>query len=214
MAKVGAMTAPAKTVAEDQAPSLILEVQTSTLAGRRFAYSEEELTQGVMLGRGPECTLRFDANRDLKVSSKHALIIKTEDGVMLRDQYSSNGLYLNHHRVRPEGTRLYNDDEINLGYEGATIRVLLPKAAGESRDRETPKTMIMHGGNPPDVTPSALPKVPRTRVHTSHDSAESQALKELRRSHRVSLMLMGLLALAVIVVVVLVALLLVHSSNS
>jgi predicted component of type VI protein secretion system len=139
-------------------PSLILEVQTSSLAGRRFAYSEEQLTEGVTLGRGPECTLRFDANRDLKISSKHALIIRTEDGVMLRDQYSSNGLYLNRQRVRAEGTRLHHDDEISLGYEGAAIRVLLPK----EKKQATPKTMIMHGGNPPDVTPGPQPKVPRT----------------------------------------------------
>jgi predicted component of type VI protein secretion system len=186
------MEEAAKTVSESLTPSLILEVQTSSLAGRRFAYSEEQLTEGVTLGRGPECTLRFDANRDLKISSKHALIIRTEDGVMLRDQYSSNGLYLNRQRVRAEGTRLHHDDEISLGYEGAAIRVLLPK----EKKQATPKTMIMHGGNPPDVTPGPQPKVPRTRVHEIPDQTESQALQALRRSHRTSMILFALLALA------------------
>ncbi|MBX3474328.1 MAG: FHA domain-containing protein [Planctomycetes bacterium] len=125
------MTDAASTVPEKAAPSrAIIEVLTSSLAGRRFAYTSADLRKGVVLGRAPDCTIRFDSARDLKVSGHHALIEERVDGVYVRDQGSSNGLYLNRERVTAEGTRLYDGDELHLGQEGAVVRLVLP---GESR---------------------------------------------------------------------------------
>jgi len=112
------------------APRAILEVLTSSLAGRRFAYSSNELRKGVLLGRAPDCTVRFDSARDLKVSGHHALIEERQEGVFVRDQGSSNGLYLNRDRVTTEGLRLFDGDEIHLGQEGAVLRVVMQ---GETR---------------------------------------------------------------------------------
>ncbi|MBE7490573.1 MAG: FHA domain-containing protein [Planctomycetes bacterium] len=125
------MADAASTVPEKAAPSrVIVEVLTSSLAGRRFAYGSVELRKGVLLGRAPDCTIRFDAARDLKVSGHHALLEERMDGVFVRDQGSSNGLYLNRERVTAEGARLYNGDELHLGQEGAIVRLLIP---GEDR---------------------------------------------------------------------------------
>lgn len=125
------MTDAASTVPEKAAPSrAIIEVLTSSLAGRRFAYTSADLRKGVVLGRAPDCTIRFDSARDLKVSGHHALIEERVDGVYVRDQGSSNGLYLNRERVTAEGTRLYDGDELHLGQEGAVVRLVLP---GDSR---------------------------------------------------------------------------------
>jgi len=126
------VTDVASTVPERAAatPRAIIEVLTSSLAGRRFAYSSVELRKGVLLGRAPDCTIRFDSGRDLKVSGHHALIEERVEGVFVRDQGSSNGLYLNRERVTAEGTRMYDGDELHLGQEGAVVRMLLP---GEER---------------------------------------------------------------------------------
>lgn len=118
-----------KTTAESGQPRLILDVQTSSLAGRRFGYSSEDLRKGVMIGRAPDCKLRFDGSRDLKVSGHHALLEERDDGIFVRDQGSSNGLYVNKERVTAAGTRLYDGSELSLGQEGAVMTVRIPGEA-------------------------------------------------------------------------------------
>ncbi|MCF6228179.1 MAG: trypsin-like peptidase domain-containing protein [Planctomycetes bacterium] len=115
-------------------PRLIIEILTSSLAGKRFVYETPELKFGVKIGRAPDCDIRFDANRDLKVSSHHASIDEREDGIDVADAGSSNGLYLNDERVASEGSKLYDGDEISFGQAGATARISLP---GDNSTRPT-----------------------------------------------------------------------------
>lgn len=126
------MTDSASTVPERAVknPRAIIEALTSSLAGRRFAYASADLRKGVLLGRAPDCTVRFDSARDLKVSGHHALIEERQDGIFVRDQGSSNGLYLNRERVTTDGLRVYDGDELHLGQEGAVLRIMVP---GDSR---------------------------------------------------------------------------------
>lgn len=105
---------------------MIVEVLTSSLAGRRFAFASKDLRSGVMIGRAPDCKIRFDGARDLKVSGHHALLEERNEGIFLRDQGSSNGLYVNKHRATVEGTRLYDGYEISLGQEGALLKLVIP----------------------------------------------------------------------------------------
>jgi hypothetical protein len=114
------------TMREAAAPRVIIEVMTSSLAGRRFAFTSKDLRKGVMIGRAPDCNLRFDGARDLKVSGHHALLEERADGIYLRDQGSSNGLYVSKRRATAEGTRVYDGYEINLGQEGALLRLVIP----------------------------------------------------------------------------------------
>jgi S1-C subfamily serine protease len=130
------------------APRLIIEVSTSSLAGRRFAFTEKELRRGVQLGRAPDCHLRFDINHDLKVSAHHALILETRDGVFVRDRGSSNGLYVNGKRVAGEGVRVYDGAEVNLGQEGAVMRLVIPGEI-ETETLERPAPPVEHTGPTP-----------------------------------------------------------------
>lgn len=111
-------------------PRIIVEVQTSSLAGKRFAYAVRDLRRGLMVGRAPDCNLRFDPNRDLKVSGHHALIVETRDGVFVRDQGSANGLWADGIRATTAGVRVYDGSEVSLGQEGALLRLIIP---GEER---------------------------------------------------------------------------------
>lgn len=105
---------------------MIVEVQTSTLAGRRIPFKHGELRRGVLVGRAPDCKLRFNPGTDLKVSGHHALLIETRKGVFVRDKGSSNGVYVNGRRVPAEGTRLFDGDEVRLGQEGALLILRIP----------------------------------------------------------------------------------------
>ncbi|MHC4840653.1 MAG: FHA domain-containing protein [Planctomycetota bacterium] len=117
-----------------ETPRLIIEVLTSSLAGQRFTYNTSDLRFGVKIGRAPDSDIRFDANRDIKVSSHHASIDERSDGVFIADAGSSNGLYLNNERVTAEGSRIFDGDEVSFGQAGATARLHLP---GDNAARPT-----------------------------------------------------------------------------
>lgn len=115
-------------------PRLIIEMLTSSLAGKRFTYETSDLKFGVKVGRAPDCDIRFDANRDIKVSSHHASIDEREEGVFVADAGSSNGLYLNGERVTAEGSQIFDGDEVSFGQTGATAKFVMP---GDNSTRPT-----------------------------------------------------------------------------
>lgn len=76
------------------------------------------------IGRHPSADVRFDAERDLEVSGRHAAIFREQGGWMLRDLGSSNGTWVN--GIRLKGDReLQANDEIRLGPAGPRL-VFLP----------------------------------------------------------------------------------------
>jgi S1-C subfamily serine protease len=116
----------------DSTPRLIVECMTSTLAGRRFAFTATDLRHGVLLGRASDCHVRFDAGKDLKVSGHHALIDERDGKIMVRDQGSSNGLFLNDVRVTSSGSAVLSGSKLSLGQEGAVMKLLLPGAPAKT----------------------------------------------------------------------------------
>lgn len=110
----------------DSTPRLIVECMTSTLAGRRFAFTATDLKRGVLLGRASDCHVRFDASKDLKVSGHHAMIDEREGKIMVRDHGSSNGVFLNDVRVTAGGAAVLSGSKLALGQEGAIMKLLVP----------------------------------------------------------------------------------------
>jgi len=53
----------------------------------------------VRFGRHPECEVSFDPQRDIDASSRHAELRTVEAGWVLVDLGSSNGTYVDGHRV-------------------------------------------------------------------------------------------------------------------
>ncbi|MCC6466348.1 MAG: FHA domain-containing protein [Planctomycetes bacterium] len=150
-------TEVARTMAEQQPPRVILEVLTSSLSGKRIPLSSNELRKGIMLGRAPDCRVRFDAARDLKVSSHHALLEERDDGIYVRDQGSANGLYVNRTRAGNEGVRLYDGSEISLGHEGAVVRTVIP---GEAPPPRQPTSLSEKLGQQPAPGAQAVASAP------------------------------------------------------
>jgi len=110
---------------------LDIRVLSGGPAGSSFSFGPEP----VSVGRGPEASLRFDAERDLAVSSRHAVLYIDNGQWWVRDLGSRNGTYLNGRRIA-EPASLSNGDRIAFGNGGPEVTVGLlatvPGAAGES----------------------------------------------------------------------------------
>jgi len=61
--------------------------------------------------------VRFDAERDLDVSSRHAAIVRKTEGFVLQDLGSRNGTFVNGQRVTAD-TLLREGDVIDLAPRG------------------------------------------------------------------------------------------------
>src|SRR6185503_12713187 len=76
----------------------------------------------VQIGRHPHCDLRFDADRELDVSSRHATVLLQEEMFLLRDLGSTNGTFVNGKRLTADHV-LANGDEIQFGKQGPRVKV-------------------------------------------------------------------------------------------
>jgi pSer/pThr/pTyr-binding forkhead associated (FHA) protein len=88
------------------------------------------------IGRSLAADLRFD---DPTVSRRHALIVRSPDGVRLLDDRSLNGVYVNGARI--DGRVLEDGDEIIVGRYRLTFLGVTPEMLSEpSSDASTPSS--------------------------------------------------------------------------
>jgi S1-C subfamily serine protease len=88
--------------------------------GRVFVFSKPE----ILAGRHPEADVRFDAQHELAVSARHAMIFKKGDKWYVRDNASRNGTLVNGHLITTE-TKLDDTDQIRFGNDGPAIEFRL-----------------------------------------------------------------------------------------
>jgi len=98
---------------------LRLIIQSGSLTGQEFQLE----TGSLLLGRGTDCSLRFDPNKDAGVSTRHAVISLESDGFYITDQRSTNGTFINGSRV--ERALLQAGSLIQLGYQGPSLQVII-----------------------------------------------------------------------------------------
>ena len=99
---------------------LLLTLTSGTLAGRVFELETGFLT----IGRGQNCSVRFDPVAERIASKQHAFIeFRADDGFCLTDNHSTNGTYIN--GIRVGSARLSDGDSIQFGANGvvATVRI-------------------------------------------------------------------------------------------
>lgn len=94
-----------------------VEVASGARAGLVIPLAGEVVT----VGRGAECQLRMDPDRDLDVSGRHAAFLQRPDGWHLVDVGSRNGTFLNDAPVTGE-VALTDGDRIALGAAGPVLR--------------------------------------------------------------------------------------------
>jgi pSer/pThr/pTyr-binding forkhead associated (FHA) protein len=77
-----------------------VRVVVDHVAGSRRGQRQEFAAGSrVRFGRHPECEVSFDPQRDIDASSRHAELRQADAGWVLTDLGSSNGTYVDGHRV-------------------------------------------------------------------------------------------------------------------
>ena len=76
-----------------------MKAQFKFLSGARAGQVETFRKSYLGLGRHPLSDVRFDAERDLDVSSRHAAIVRRPEGFMVQDLGSKNGTFVNGQRI-------------------------------------------------------------------------------------------------------------------
>ena len=90
-----------------------LEVVNGTAEGKKVEFKEDQ--KEILIGRDPECHLIIE---DAVISRIHTKIIRKSGGILLIDQDSRNGTFVNNERIREKLLR--DGDRVMLG----TIKLL------------------------------------------------------------------------------------------
>jgi hypothetical protein len=106
------------------------EVTVTHLSGPRLNDVETFASVPVRIGRSEDCQVRFDPDKDTKVSAEHAELRTGNDGGLeLRDLDSRNGVWLNGAKVI-ERAPLPNHAIIEIGVNGPRLRITYEAGAG------------------------------------------------------------------------------------
>jgi len=111
-----------------------VKAQFKFLSGARAGEVEAFRKGYIGLGRHPLSDVRFDAERDLDVSSRHAAIVRKPEGFVLQDLGSRNGTFVNGKRITAD-TPLQDGDVIGFGANGPAIEFAVIEA-----DQDLPAT--------------------------------------------------------------------------
>jgi RsiW-degrading membrane proteinase PrsW (M82 family) len=105
---------------------LRLTITSGSLAGRQYELETGFLT----VGRGDNCSVRFDPLTERIASKQHAFIEARPDGYYITDNQSTNGTIVNGERV--ESAKLKSGDEVRFGKNGVTARIDIDTDAAAS----------------------------------------------------------------------------------
>jgi S1-C subfamily serine protease len=144
-----------------------MKLQLKVLSGARSGVTAVFSRDQVVAGRHPGCDLPFDPEKDLDVSTRHALFVRAGPRWMVRDAGSRNGTLVNGHPIRGD-TTLSDTDQVRLGKDGPVVEVRLVSDA--IPDRPPPPTAAAAAGavaqpvrQTAGVTaPQAAPRAPST----------------------------------------------------
>src|SRR5256886_16246584 len=98
------------------------------LSGARVGQVEIFRKSYIGLGRHPLSDVRFDPDRDIDVSARHASIVRQGESFLLRDLGSTNGTFVNGTRIAGDVT-LKGGDAITFGQNGPRAEFRLDAGA-------------------------------------------------------------------------------------
>ncbi len=92
---------------------------------RRGQRQELAADKRVRFGRHPDCEVSFDAHRDIDASSRHAELRPGVDGWVLVDLGSSNGTFVDGHRVTETAVAKAASVTVEFGAGGPRVRLFV-----------------------------------------------------------------------------------------
>ncbi|MBX7117370.1 MAG: trypsin-like peptidase domain-containing protein [Gemmatimonadaceae bacterium] len=124
-----------------------MAVEFRITSGARSGARERFEKSVVTIGRHPMNDLRFDANKDIDVSSRHAELRSVDGTHVLHDLGSTNGTFVNGSRITEQA--LHEGDLVTFGAGGPQASFHLVAAAAQAA---TPATRVEADPAPPRAT--------------------------------------------------------------
>ena len=171
-----------------------MKAQFKFLSGARAGQVEAFGKTYIGLGRHPLSDVRFDAERDLDVSSRHAAVVHKGESFVLQDLGSRNGTFVNGKRITGD-TPIKDGDVIGFGPTGPALEFhATESAASDALATTAAEGMAVRASSPRQVIPAsaAAPGRSSTAVRIAVEVARQTA--QLRRTTKV---LIGFLVLTV-----------------
>jgi S1-C subfamily serine protease len=181
-----------------------MRAQFTFLTGARAGQTDIIGQPVIIIGRHPDCDVRFDADRDLDVSARHASLTLQGNHYVLRDLDSTNGTYLQGRPVR-DSVALSDKEVIRFGPSGPKVEFTAISAASSDRP-STPEPAFgtaVFGSQSRHETPSPPPRSSQPaaapRPTASHSDTAARVRIEVERQtrglRRTTLLLFALLLL-------------------
>jgi S1-C subfamily serine protease len=169
-----------------------LRVLTGLSAGLVVVHSKPFIA----LGRHPASDLRFDAEKELDVSGRHAAILKQGERWFVRDLGSKNGTLVNGHTITGD-VKLDDTDQVQLGSHGPKVEVrLVPESVPDSAMAAPPSGQSATIRPSVESDPATLAPPPRTPGRTTQ-----QIKAEVKRQTKTLRVLSGVMFGVLLVVV-------------
>lgn len=171
-----------------------MKAQFKFLSGARTGQVETVAKAYIGLGRHPLSDVRFDSERDLDVSVRHASILRRGDDYVVQDLGSKNGTFVNGKRIAGD-TVLSSGDVVGFGANGPAVEFRVVATAGD------PLLSTADGSLPRASQPRGMVEaVPRPGPVASRQQRSSTAVRfahEVAKLRRTTKLLLGLLVLTV-----------------
>jgi len=167
-----------------------VKAQFKFLSGARAGQIEAFRKGYIGLGRHPLSDVRFDAERDLDVSSRHAAIVRKTEGFVLQDLGSRNGTFVNGTRISGD-TLLKRGDVIGFGSNGPALEFQVVESDEDSM--ASAEALAERVSSPRDVIPAAHASVPPPRSSAPRPSTGVRIAAEVARLRRTTKILILLL---------------------
>jgi len=161
-------------------------------SGARTGQVETFRKAYIGLGRHPLSDVRFDPERDLDVSARHANIVRTGGRFVLRDLGSTNGTFVNGQRIAGDVV-LAHGDVISFGQHGPAVEFqIIPD--GDDAPSQASRESAGRMASPRPQYPAVTAPRPRALTTTAARIAAEVArqTRQLRRTTKV--LIVGLAA--------------------
>ena len=162
-----------------------MKAQFKFLSGARAGQIDAFRKGYIGLGRHPLSDVRFDAERDLDVSSRHAAIVRKTEGFVLQDLASRNGTFVNGQRVSGE-TLLRDGDVIGFGANGPALEFAVIETDADLPATAAAEGLAERASSPREIIQAApRPTTPRPSTGVRIRAEVARQTAQLRRTTKV-----------------------------
>lgn len=174
-----------------------MKAQFKFLSGARAGLVETVRKAYIGLGRHPLSDVRFDSERDLDVSARHAAIVHKPEGFFLQDLGSKNGTFVNGHQVSRE-TLLADGDVIGFGPKGPAVEFRV-QAEHESELVATAEDAVGRTSRAREPMPAVtVPEPARPRRSSTAVRVALEVARQTRQLRTLTKVLLGVLFATVV----------------